>query len=148
MKRAMLLALWLTIAVPAVAQTVSLRARNGKFTADIVLNDRLTVGALVDLGATTTVICARMARSLGLPRGENSELRTVGRRLPAQQTRLASIRLGAIELDDVEALILGDRWCDEMLLGVSVLRRLRLTMENDTLILTLARVKPFGSIGK
>ena len=143
MKRALLFTMWLTVASPAAGQTVSLQASNGKFTADIVLNKRLTVRALVDLDATTTVICERMARSLNLPRGEHAVLRTVGKRLRAQRTRLTSIRLETIELDDVEAIILGDRWCDgEVLIGVSALRRLRLTMEDGTLTLSPRRPNP------
>ena len=141
MKGALLLASLLAISSPVFAQSTSLQARDGKFLADVVMNGRLKTRALIDLGATTTVICERMARSLGLPRGEHAVLRTVGKRLPARQTRLGSIRLETIELADVEALILGDRWCDEVLLGLSVLRRLRLTMEDDTLILTLDRAK-------
>ena len=148
MKRALLLAMWLTVASPAVGQTVSLQSKNGKFTADVVLNERLTVRALVDLGATTTVICERMARSLSLPRGEHAVLRTVGKHLPAKQTRLSSLRLETIVLEDVDALILGDRWCDEVLLGVSALRRLRLIMEDDTLILGLGKAESMGSIRK
>ena len=135
MKRVLLLVMWLIVGSPVAAQTVSLQARNSKFMTDVVLNEQLNVRALVDLGATTTILCERMARSLSLPRGERVVLETVGKRVSAERTRLRSIRLETIKLDEVDALVVSDRLCDEMLLGVSILRRLRLTMEDDILIL-------------
>jgi aspartyl protease family protein len=145
MKRKVLLLSWLAIASPAVGESVTLEASNAKFMADVVLNDRLTVRALVDLGATTVIICERMARLLGLPRGEEIVLRTVGERLTAHRTHVNVIRIGSIELDAVNAVILGDDRCDEVLLGMSFLRRLHLTMEGDRLVLRLDGAKPTGN---
>ena len=146
MKRTVLLVSWLAIASPAVGESVSLQASNAKFTADVVLNDRLTVRALVDLGATTVVICERMARLVGLPRGEKIVLRTVGERLAVYRTQVSVIRIGSIMLDAVDAVILRDDRCEEVLLGMSFLRRLHLTMEGDRLILRLDGAKPTGIV--
>ena len=141
MKRALVLASLLTTS-STLSETVSLQAVNGKFTATVVLNNELQVLALLDLGATTVVVCDRMARELGLHRGDEVTLGTVGDRLAAHRTSLSSIRIGAIEVRDVGAVILADAVCDEVLLGTSYLSRLEgVTLRGAKLILTGWRAK-------
>jgi predicted aspartyl protease len=57
------------------------------------------------------------------------------------------MRIGAIVLENVDAVILGDSHCDEVLLGMSSLRRLQLILRADTLILRRVGSKR-GRIGR
>jgi aspartyl protease family protein len=142
MKRWILLFSWIAIASPAVAESVSLKASGAEFTTDVVLNSRLTVRALIDLGATTVVVCERTAREIGLPRGKKVVLRTVGGRLTAHRTHVNVIRMGPIEVVGVEGVILRDDRCEQVLLGMAFLRRLHLMMEGDTLVLSQTHSQP------
>jgi aspartyl protease family protein len=143
MKRTALAALMLAIVSPAAEETVTLHAGNSnKFVADIVLNNQLTVRGLLDIGATSLTICGHMADALDLPRGEEIVLRTVGKDLLAHRARVSAVRIGPIKLQAVEAVVLADDHCDpEVLIGMSVLHRLRLTMDGGKLILRPGRTK-------
>jgi clan AA aspartic protease (TIGR02281 family) len=136
-KRALaLLAVTVVSLSSAQAQTVRLQASDNRYNLDVVLNGTLRVGALIDPGATSVVVCEDTARALGLQRGAFVALDTVTERVPAHRTTLASIRVGPIEVRNVGALILGKANCQEVLLGVSFLRGLRsATFRGNTLTL-------------
>ena len=88
-------------AVPAAAQTVCIRATDGAFVVDVVLNGSVTVRGTLDTGATDLILlCDHAARLLGLFQGPLIELQTAGGRQVAHEAQIKSVRLGAIILTD------------------------------------------------
>jgi clan AA aspartic protease (TIGR02281 family) len=118
-----------------IAQTVFLHAGDGLFRTKVVLNNRLVASGLIDTGANSVLLCQHMADELGLPRGTQVELETLATPLVGYYTVLTSLRLGAIDVHDVGAVVvsLGPA-CEEVIIGLSVLRKLRsVTLSRNTL---------------
>jgi clan AA aspartic protease (TIGR02281 family) len=137
MKHALMLAAILAACPPAFAGTTTLQAVDGRFTPRVVLNGQLHVQGLIDLGATTVVVCDHMAAALDLPRGDSVVLETVAQRLTAHRTMVKSIRFGRTEVRNVRAVILPDHLCGEVLIGMSLLARLDVvTLEGEKLTLS------------
>jgi aspartyl protease family protein len=112
-------------AVPTAAQTVCIRATDGAFVLDVVLNGSVTVRGTLDTGASDLILlCDHAARVLDLFKGPVVELQTAGGRQVAHDAKIKSLRLGAIELLDVPALIVQQAGPCRALVGVSVLKRL------------------------
>ena len=91
---------------------------------------------MVDTGATDVAIPDGLARRLGLEFGREIRINTANGVSRGWDTRLASVRIGGIELYDVAATIapgLGGE--DEALLGMSFLRRVEMLQSGDTLTL-------------
>jgi clan AA aspartic protease (TIGR02281 family) len=121
-------------AVPGAAQTVCLRASDGAFVVDVVLNGTVTVRGTLDTGASDLIlVCDHAARLLDLSKGPVVELQTAGGRQVAHDAKIKSVRLGAIELLDVLALIVQQTGPCRALIGVSVLKRLAgITIAGDS----------------
>ncbi len=90
---------------------------------------------LLDTGASQVAIPEGVAERLGLPRGTPVTLRTANGLANGYATRLASLRLGDIHLDDVAALVAPGMPGDEVLLGMSALRRMEFSQRDGTLVL-------------
>jgi aspartyl protease family protein len=90
---------------------------------------------LLDTGASDVAIPAELAAKLGLKQGPPMQYQTANGMVTAWLTRLDSVAIGPIVLRDVPASInpgMGDM---EILLGMSVLKRMEFTQRGDTLIL-------------
>ena len=126
-------------AVPAAAQTVCIRATDGAFIVDVVLNGSVNVRGTLDTGASDlTVLCDHAARLLDLHKGPLVELQTAGGRQVAHEAKIKSVRLGAIELLDVPALIVQQIGPCRALVGMSVLKRLAgIKMAGDSMRLVV-----------
>lgn len=112
--------------------------RNGHYVSDILVNGR-TLNAIVDTGASLVALRYEDARALGivLP-GDRFDVgvRTANGTAQARRVRLRSVRLGAISLDEVDALVLGEGMLGTNLLGMSFLKRLsRYEVRGSTLVL-------------
>lgn len=94
------------------------------------------VDFLLDTGATTVSIPAEVARTLGLRSGSRVIANTANGPVTAYVVRLARVRVGMIELRDVEATINPSFEGNEVLLGMSFLKRLDFAQRGDTLTLT------------
>jgi clan AA aspartic protease (TIGR02281 family) len=138
MLRAILLVL---AALPAHAQTVSLQAQHhNMFRTDVTLNNRLRMPALVDTGASSLSMCASSARALGLTLGDNVQLSTANGVIPARRATIDSVRIGPIEVKSVAAVVKADGTsCDEVLIGMSVLRKLHVTLDGQKMTLVARR---------
>jgi clan AA aspartic protease (TIGR02281 family) len=126
------------VATPVAAQSVSLRiGASNTYRTDVVLNHRLKKRALIDTGASSLSMCRSAARALGLSLGTNVELDTANGVIIAQRAMVRSVRIGSIEVRDVEAVVKDDATgsCDELLVGMSVLRKLHVTINAHTLTL-------------
>lgn len=90
---------------------------------------------LLDTGATDVAIPKALAKRLGLKSGAPITISTANGRATGYRTRLQHLQLGAIDLDQVTALIVPDMDGDEVLLGMSALKQLDFTQRDGTLVL-------------
>lgn len=109
-------------------------SRQGHYLANGQINGQ-AVTFLLDTGATAVAVPEPLARELGLPAGAPIMINTANGRATAHRTRLASLRLGEIELRDVAALIAPGMDGDEVLLGMSALKQLEFSQKGGTLVL-------------
>lgn len=93
------------------------------------------VELMVDTGASQVAISRAVAERLNLPRGAYAMVATANGPARVATTRLASVRLGNIELRDVSGVIVPNMASPEVLLGMSFLRDLEMTQRDGRLIL-------------
>jgi aspartyl protease family protein len=112
--------------------------RRGHYISDIEVNGR-TLSAIVDTGASLVALRYEDARTLGIVfPGDRFEVgvRTANGNAQGRMVRLRSVRLGAILLNEVDALVLSEGALGTNLLGMSFLKRLsRYEVKGSTLVL-------------
>ena len=114
-------------------QVLLKRNRSGHYVATGTIN-RQPVRFLVDTGATYVAVGSKQAKRLGLQAGAAQILQTANGEARGYRTLLATVSLGGIEISAVPAVItpgLGD----DVLLGMSLLKRLTLVQRGNTLLL-------------
>ena len=110
------------------------RNRMGHYVFDGEINHH-KVTFLVDTGATTTAIPGNLQRALRLESGPATSVSTANGNARAHLTRLDQLRLGDIELYDVNASIIQGMDGDEVLLGMNVLKNFELVQRGEQLII-------------
>ena len=115
-------------------EVVLQRNRQGHYHLTGLINGR-EVEFLLDTGATVVTVPQALASELNLPRGTDTEVSTANGVAHAWLTRLASLRMGDIELTDVRAHISPGLTSREVLLGMSVLKQLDFSQRGNTLTL-------------
>lgn len=100
----------------------------GKINAD-------NVTFLVDTGATYVSVPASVAKCLQLKKGAPSKTMTANGIMTVYSTQLKSIRLGAIELNNITARINPRRQGDVILLGMSFLKKVEMSQKENQLVL-------------
>ncbi len=110
------------------------RNRQGHYVATGEINGH-QVTFLLDTGATTVALSARLARELDLQRGASIQLDTANGTAVGFTTRLKSVRLGDIEVREVSAVFSDGMMDDTVLLGMSFLKHLEFTQRENQLIL-------------
>lgn len=90
---------------------------------------------LIDTGASDVAIPEVTANRLGLQRGRPVRYQTANGHVTGYQTQLDSVAIGPLLVNDVRASINPGYRADEILLGMTVLRRLEFTQRGNTLIL-------------
>jgi aspartyl protease family protein len=108
----------------------------GHFTTDGQINGK-AVNFLVDTGATSIALGQTDADRLGInyrnaPRGFAG---TANGRVPISMVTLSSVRVGGVEIANVEAVVM-PLTMEHVLLGNSFLTRFQMKRDNDTLRLT------------
>jgi aspartyl protease family protein len=116
------------------AEVVLLQNRAGHYVASGRLNGR-PVTFLLDTGATEVAVSQALAEDLGLDRGPAVLTQTANGTVTAWRTRLQRVDLGAIRMRDVRAVVLPGLPRDEVLLGMSFLKRLELVQQGQRLTL-------------
>lgn len=119
--------------------TERLRAdARGHYVAEFRLNN-MRVQAMIDTGATTVAINESTARRAGVQLSRSDFIHpvdTANGRVMAARAMLDEVRIGAVRVRDVEALVLDDRALGTVLIGMSFMGRLRgFSHENGTLVL-------------
>ncbi len=117
-------------------EVVLQRNRGGQYVAEGAINGAPAV-FLVDTGATYVSLPMPLARRLGLKLGHPVQVQTAAGPAAAYPTRLASVRLAAIEMRDVAALVTEGMDGEVALLGMNFLKRLEMTQRGEKLILRL-----------
>jgi aspartyl protease family protein len=91
---------------------------------------------LVDTGATTTALPGALAAQLGLRREATVQSQTAGGTVTAWQSRADVALAGGLRFADLPVTVI-DRMSGPPLLGMDVLKRLRLVQDGATLQATL-----------
>jgi aspartyl protease family protein len=133
-------------AAPSAGQSTALSGRKvhipadprGHFVTDFRLNGR-TVSALVDTGATTVAINRSTARRIGIAlqlADFRYQVNTANGATNAAAVTIATLQIGRIHLENVQAMVLEDRALAGTLIGMSFLKRLsRFKVEDGALVL-------------
>lgn len=108
--------------------------RRGHYLADGHIEGH-PVTFLLDTGATTVVVPAAEADSMGLERGRRIPVRTASGQDHAWRTRIGQLEIGPLLLHDVEAAI-APGLEGHVLLGMSALGQFELNQRQGILILT------------
>ncbi len=119
-------------------QSVTLAAdTRGHFITEGAINDR-PVRFVIDTGATMVALPAQDALRLGLDyrKGEVALTKTAAGVVPVYRVRLERVRLGAIEIEAVDGVVI-EQGLDIALLGMSFLSRVE--MKNQGQLMTLTR---------
>ena len=107
----------------------------GHFYSKALINGK-SVQVLVDTGATSVALGADEAQRLGLDFKAGKQVRVATANGPAQawQIKLSSLRMGDVELFDVDAVVTAS-YMPMVLLGNSFLTRFQMTRTNDQMVL-------------
>lgn len=121
-------------AVNGVREVILQRNRSGHYLVTGRI-DHQPVEFMLDTGASDVSVPEGVARRLGLQRGIPVTYSTANGTITAYLSRLPSLSLGDIELQDVQASINPHMEGDTILLGMSFLKYLEFTQRGDTLII-------------
>jgi aspartyl protease family protein len=107
----------------------------GHFHADGAINGG-SMRFILDTGATSIALPAADAVRLGLDyrKGRPATIHTANGAAPAWRVKLDSVRVGGIELQNVDALVL-EQGLDVALLGMSFLNRVEMFRSGDSMTL-------------
>jgi len=117
-------------------QIVLTAGSGGHFFATGAINGK-AVRFLVDTGATFVSMGAAQAQQLGVDysRGQRGVSNTANGQIAVYKVKLASVRIGDVQLYDVDGLV-SQMPMEAVLLGNSFLTRFQMKRENDTMTLT------------
>jgi len=123
------------VASDGALEVVLERNAQGHYVAGGTINGQ-PVEFLLDTGATHVAVPRALAERLGLPKLGTGLSRTANGVVETWSSRLDRVALGPIELRDVRASVLpGLLGEDQVLLGMSFLKRLELMQRGNTLTL-------------
>jgi len=120
--------------------SIPLRKFAGGWMASVQVNNSRTVDLVVDTGASWCVISPELAADLGIepgPRDESVTMQVVGGRTTGRVVKLASIRVGDAEAEDVTAVVHPVGPGIHGLLGNSFLARFTVTLDPQEGVLHL-----------
>jgi len=117
-----------------ITEVVLKRNHYGHYVSNGKINGN-TVQFMLDTGATDVAIPVAVANKLSLKKGPEKRYSTANGMVTAYSTMLDSVTIGPIEIKNVRASINPGLRGKEILLGMSVLKRVEFTQRGDTLIL-------------
>lgn len=117
-------------------EVVLQRNRAGHYVAPGFINGH-EVTFLLDTGATTISVPAKIAEQAELQQGRPVTVGTANGTITVYQTRLDQVSLGGITLQDISANINPHMHDDLVLLGMSFMKHLEMTQREGTLTLRI-----------
>lgn len=117
-------------------EVVLMRNRGGHYLAPGQINGQ-TVDFLLDTGATEISIPLGVSNRLRLKRGAPSYVQTANGTVPVYDTRLDSVSLGNIKMNNLRAHINPHMQGDTVLLGMNFMKHLELLQSGDRLIIRI-----------
>jgi aspartyl protease family protein len=114
-------------------EVVLMRNRTGHYLATGTING-YSATFLVDTGATLVAVDEQMAAKLGLAKGARRRMQTANGIADGWQTLIGSLELGGLVQHSVPAVIM-PRLGEEVLLGMSYLKRIELVQRDGFMIL-------------
>jgi aspartyl protease family protein len=96
------------------------------------------VSFLIDTGASIIAMNSIQAKRLGIQYlldGKPGVVSTASGNVAAYNIRLASVAVGQIKLNDIEAVVIEGTHPEDVLLGMSFLGRLNVRNENEVMML-------------
>ncbi len=108
--------------------------RYGHYLANGQIN-QIPVTFILDTGATLISIPESIAQQIHLKKGFPTQSRTANGTITVYNTRLESVRIGAIELNNIRATINPHMEGNEILLGMSFMKHMELTQKGKELML-------------
>jgi aspartyl protease family protein len=90
---------------------------------------------MLDTGATAVVVPADLAQRLGLEYGMPIDMQTANGVIRGYMTKLRQVSVGDIRLENISAYINPQEQADDVLLGMSFLKKIEFSQRRDTLIL-------------
>jgi len=124
----------LEINAAGLPQVVLQRNRMGHYVARGSING-VPVTFLLDTGATSVALPMELARRLELPMRPGGMSKTANGLVRTWSTRLASVSLGGLGARNVRAVVMPNMPGDEVLLGMSYLKRFEMIQRGNTLTL-------------
>jgi aspartyl protease family protein len=94
---------------------------------------------LLDTGATSVALPLQLARRLDLPMRPGGISKTANGLVQTWSTRLDNVDLGGLSATNVRAAVMPNMPGDEVLLGMSYLKRFEMIQRGDTLTLRVYR---------
>jgi aspartyl protease family protein len=120
------------VSAEGVREVILEQNRAGHYVANGTINGH-PVTFLLDTGATSVSVPAGVARTLGLKGGAPLRASTANGTITTYATRLDEVKLGNIVLENIRADINPRMHGDEVLLGMSFLRKLEFTQRGREL---------------
>ena len=124
----------LTVAPGAAAEVVLKQNRHGHYVAPGTINGEPVV-FLLDTGATAVALPLPLAKRLGLPLRRGGMASTANGEVQVWTTVLKEVALGGLSARHVRASVMPNMSGNEVLLGMSWLRRFEMVQQGHTLTL-------------
>ncbi len=112
-----------------------IRNRYGHYVASGTIDEQEVV-FLLDTGATLVAVPEHIANQLGLKKGASFQSETANGLSTSYRTTIARLSLGDIVMTNVPASISSGMQFDEILLGMSFLKHLKITQQGKELTLS------------
>lgn len=113
---------------------ITLKAnRKGHFRGDVIING-VEMPFIVDTGATYVGLSMKIASKAGIPIGEMGRSSTANGNVTVMVSTIKELKIGNATLKNVKTTVHDSM--DEVLLGMSVLNRFNMKMEDGTMTLT------------
>jgi aspartyl protease family protein len=128
----------LEINAAGLPQVVLQQNRMGHYVARGSINGK-AVTFLLDTGATSVALPLQLARRLDLPMRPGGISKTANGLVQTWSTRLDNVDLGGLSATNVRAAVMPNMPGDEVLLGMSYLKRFEMIQRGDTLTLRVYR---------
>lgn len=126
------------ININGTSETLITRNAHNQYMVDGMINGQKVI-FLLDTGATAVVIPGKIAKELNLKYGPQATASTAGGNVEVYHTWIDELVIGNIMLSHVSANINPTMNDDEILLGMSALKRLTFYQQGDNLVITLKK---------